>query len=254
MDTNSSVSKINKSRYILKKYLESEWDVSIIQDYSDSEIEKLYRESKPQNADIAFGQASGCNFSLYHRDIPMHKLHVIYYNFPEIGKPSIKVTKTCSDKIKGLYKDDIIQHEDSIIIILYDPVPENLEKAIEELYNKGQEELKITGLSEEIQQENLTLEENQYTNQYFKNIHIFHLDTLSIDITLHKMVPRHECIRDQPSINSILESCNARINQLPIIMRTDAMAKRLRMTPGDICKITRNTQNGGEIVYYRVCK
>jgi len=254
MDTNSSVSKINKSRSILKKYLESEWDTSTIQDYSDNEIEKLYRISKLQNAGISFGHASGCNFSVYHKKIPMHQLHVIYYNFPEIGKPSIKVTKTCSDKIKGLYKDNIIQQEDSIIIILYDPVPENLEKSIEELYNKGQEEMKVVGLSEEIQNANTSLDDTQYTNQHFKNIHIFHLDTLSIDITLHRTVPKHECIRDQPSINEVLESCNARLNQLPAIMRTDAMAKRLRMAPGDICKITRNTQNGGEVVYYRVCK
>ena len=41
MDSNSSISKINKSRYNLKKYLEHEWDVSTVYDLSDSEIEKL---------------------------------------------------------------------------------------------------------------------------------------------------------------------------------------------------------------------
>ena len=34
--------KINKSRYSLKQILSSEWDVSTIQDYSDTDVEKLY--------------------------------------------------------------------------------------------------------------------------------------------------------------------------------------------------------------------
>ena len=39
MDSNLTVSKINKCRYNLKKYLESEWDISKIIDYSDDDIE-----------------------------------------------------------------------------------------------------------------------------------------------------------------------------------------------------------------------
>ena len=150
MDYNLSIKKINQSRYNLKKYLESEWNVSDIIDYSDSEIEKLYRISKPNNANINYGHASGCNFTLYHNKIPSHKLHVIYYNFPEIGKPSVKITKTCSEKIQNLYDEEIIDFEDSIIIILYNQIPENLEKAIEELYAKGQEQFMIKGLVDPI--------------------------------------------------------------------------------------------------------
>lgn len=252
MDSNSSVIKINKSRYNLKKYLQEEWDVSSVLDFSDIEIDKLYRSNKPNNSGINFGNASSCNFTLYHKDIHSHRLHIIYYNFPEIGKPSIKVTKTCSDKINNLYKDDIISKEDSIIIILYDQVPVNLEKAIEDLYLNGQEEL-TTGLSPEINDENNSLE-NKYTNLHFRNIHIYHLDELAIDITSHIKVPHHEVIRKQNEINDILEKCNVRIDQLPIILRSDAMARRLRLAPGDICKITRITPSAGETIYYRVCK
>jgi hypothetical protein len=35
------VNKINKSRSILKKYLESDWNISGISDYSNQEIEKF---------------------------------------------------------------------------------------------------------------------------------------------------------------------------------------------------------------------
>jgi len=253
MDSNSSVIKINKSRYNLKKYLEKEWNVSSVLDFSDIEIDKLYRSNKPSNSGITFGNASCCNFSVYHKDIPSHRLHIIYYNFPEIGKSSIKVTKTCSDKISNLYKDNLINKEDSIIIILHDQVPVNLEKAIEDLYLNGQEEIVTTGLSPEINEQNDALE-NKYTNLHFRNIHIYHLDELAIDITSHVKVPEHEVIRKQNEINEILDKCNCRINQLPIIMRSDAMGKRLRLAPGDICKITRITQTAGETIYYRVCK
>ena len=253
MDSNLTVSKINKSRYNLKKYLEKEWDISSIIDYSDDEIEKLYRSSKPVNSSIQFGNASGCDFSLHHKIISNHKIHIIHYNFPEIGKPSVKINKTCAEKLNKLYKDEIISQEDSLIIILYNTMSDNLQKTVEDLYQNGQEELSRNGLSEIITQENDKLE-NKYSNFHFRNIHMFHLDSLAIDITSHVKVPKHEVIREQGTIDSILERCNAKINQLPIILRTDPMAKRMRLAPGDICKITRITKSAGEIDYYRVCK
>jgi len=254
MDSNLTIQKINHSRYNLKKYLDSEWDISVIKDYSDKEIDKLYKTTKPSNSDIHFGYASGCNFSLYHKRIPSHRVHIIYYNFPEIGNPSVKVTKTCSEKLSNLYKDEIIEKEDSLIVILYRPVPENLGVAIEALYSAGQEELLITGLSENIQAENNVLGDNKLTNSHFKNIHIFHLDSLSVDITQHEKVPQHIPIRERSTIDSIMEKCNARLDQFPIILRTDPMAKRLRLAPGDMCKILRKTNTAGEVEYFRVCK
>jgi len=254
MDSNSTVSKINRSRYNLKKYLESEWKTDDIKDYSDMEIEKLYRTSKPTSSDIYFGNASSCNFTVYHKKIPNHRLHIIYYNFPELGSPAVKVTKTCSEKIHNLYKEGDIQREDSLIVILYNPIAENLQIAIEELYILGQKELSTIGLSEDINNENESLKENKYNISHFRNIHIYHLDSLSVDITKHVKVPKHAPIRDKPSIDTILEKCNCRIDQLPIILRTDQMAKRLRLAPGDICEITRVTESAGDVVYYRVCK
>ena len=253
MDNNQTVSKINKSRYNLKKYLDKEWQTSTIIDYSDNEIDKLYRLNKPSNTNINFGSASCCNFTLFHKKINNHRLHVIYYNFPDIGKPSIKVTKTCSDKLENLYKENIINPEDSLIVILYNTVPENLQKSIENMYLNGQEELNNNGLSDEIKQINDNLDD-KFTNYHFRNIHIYSLDEIAIDITQHVRVPHHECIREQSKINKILEECNSRSDQLPIISRNDAMAKRLRISPGDICKITRVTESAGEIIYYRICK
>ena len=131
---------------------------------------------------------------------------------------------------------------------------ENLEKSMEDLYLNGQGELLSKGLNKVIENENKKLNENKYSNVHFRNIHVYHLDSLAIDITSHSKVPKHEIIRKQPTINNILEKCNARINQFPIILRKDAMAKILRLAPGDICKITRNSERCGEYVYYRICQ
>lgn len=253
MDSNSTIYKINKSRTNLKSYLEKEWKVEDIKDYSDLEIEKIYKSSQNINNGINFGAASGCNITLYHKIIPSHRLHIIYYNFPEIGRPSVKINKQCSEKINKLYTEEIISPEDSIILILLNPVPETLEKSIYNLYTSSQEEFIKNGLSETIYNENLALED-KFNNYHFKNIHLFHLDTLSIDILKHNKVPKHEVFRFQKDIEKICEKCNCRKDQLPVIEINDAVAKRLRIAPGDICKITRISNTSGENEYYRICK
>ena len=254
MDSNSTIKKINQSRYNLKAYLSDEWNTGIIKEFSDKEIEMIYKSSQHVKEGIHFGAASACNMTLYHKFVPSHRLHVVYYNFPEMGRPSVKINKQCADKISKLYEDEIISVEDSLIIILLNPVPENLEISIERLYNEGQENLIKNNLSEKIHSENEKLNEDKYTNYHFRNINIYHLDTLSIDILKHSKVPKHEIIRKQSEIQKICLKCNCRPDQLPVITRTDAIAKRLRIAPGDICKITRVTNTAGETDYYRICK
>ena len=117
------IEKVNRTRYTLKELLENEWDVSKLSDLSIAEVEKMYNLPSSKNTGIAsFGVASGCNFTIHHKKIPSHSLHVIYYNFPEIGRESSKVTKTAVDKIHNLYKSDVINKDDSILIIINDNV------------------------------------------------------------------------------------------------------------------------------------
>ena len=247
------IRKINLSRGILKKYLNEDWDTSSIQEYSNDEIEKIYT-SKALNTEISFGKASGLNMKLSHKKVPPHGLHVIYYNFPEINSPLLKVTKTCGDKMVNLYKEEIIKPEDSIILIITDNISENIEKTIEDIYKKGQVDLLINKLTDDIIEENEKLGDKKLRNDHFKNIHVFNLNTLTIDIGKHMAVPKHECVRDKKEIDNILKVTNTTINKLPIILRKDPMAKLLRLAPGDICKITRNSDKCGEYTYYRVCE
>jgi len=249
----SYVHKINKSRSLFKKFLEPEWDVSVISDYSDEEIEKLYNLKSSKNA-LSFGRASNLNITLEHSKIKGHKLHIIYYNFPEINSPPLKVTKQCADKINKLYVEESIQPEDSVIIVITEKITENLEKAIEDLYNLGQEQLKLNGLSDNIIEENEKLNEKKYRTVYFRNIHLFCIDNISFDISLNVTVPNHVFIRDKGEIETILKNVNATRDQMPIIFRTDPMAKLIRLCPGDICEITRKSERCGEYKYYRICK
>tara|TARA_Y100001970_G_C13949530_1_gene707515 strand:+ start:91 stop:846 length:756 start_codon:yes stop_codon:yes gene_type:complete len=248
------INKINQSRKQLKNYLTEEWDTSVIQDYSNTEIHRIYTSKKNKNEKIDFGKASALNIVLSNRKIPQYKLYIIYYNFPDLNSRASKITKQCGQKMNSLYADEIINREDSIILIIPESITENIEKTIESLYHDGLSNLTSTNLSDEILEENEKLKDNKYRIEHFRNIHVFDIKTLSYDISQHTYVPKHRCIRGKNEIKSILKKTNSIPSQLPIIQRTDPMAKRLRLAPGDICEITRNSERCGDYLYYRICE
>ena len=226
----------------------------MIQDMSDKEVEVMYNAKAPKNALFSsMGRAIGCNVSLQHKLLKSHYLHIIYFGFPKLGENPTKITKTCADKIKGLYESEVFQREDSILMIILQPVSETIAVAIEELFKEGQHQL-LQGADEDLMKENSALEDHQkYSLRHFRNIHIFQLDHLTIDITNHELVPTHECYRDEPHIQDILRECNATRSQLPVIKRIDPQAKVMRMAPGDVCRIERQTESG-HVIAYRVCQ
>ena len=247
------IDKINKSRKQLKKYLTDEWEISVIHDYSNEEIHKIYTSKKYKNEQIDFGKASALNIVLSNRKVPQHKLYIIYYNFPDLNSRPSKITKQCGQKINALYTDEIINQEDSIVLIIPENITENIEKTIESLYHDGQSKLRLNNLSDEIIEENEKLKD-KYEMKHFRNIHIFNINTLAYDISEHTYVPKHRCIRNKNEIKSILKKTNSVSSQLPVIQRTDPMAKILRLAPGDICEITRNSERCGDYLYYRICE
>jgi DNA-directed RNA polymerase subunit H (RpoH/RPB5) len=247
------IRKINQTRYTLKSHLQREWDTSVIQDISEKEVEIMYTVKSSGNPLFsALGQATGCHLSLQHRHLPSHYLHIIYFGFPtKVGDTPTKLTKTCSEKIQKLYDSEAFGADDSFLLILPQPLSDTVSKAMEELNVECQHTLSEQGLQPETLRD---IEEyNVYSQRHFRNIHAFHIDILTFDITKHTRVPQQECIRDQKEIDILLKSCNASLRQLPVIKRTDPQAKCMRMAPGDICKITRKTSSGYSISY-RVCQ
>ncbi len=246
------IQKINSSRYTLKEILTNEWDTSHIQDYSDKEIEKLYTLPNANLSSIP-GIAAACNFSIPHKYIPSYRLHIIYYNFPEIGKLSSKITKSSCDKIYEYYNNEGMNKEDSIFIIINDLISESLEKSFDSLNIKLQNDLELEDISDNIQKE---MKKNKFIleKKHFRNVHLLNIDNLTNNIFKHRLVPKQEAIRKKEDIESILEQCNAKLNQLPIILKKDIISKLLRLTSGDICKVTRKSDKCGEYYFYRVCK
>ena len=99
--------KVYNSRLTLREVLKDEWSTEVINDVSMEELEIMYNN---QNDKSIMG--SGCNFTLYNRKIPSHKLHVIYYNFPQLHLTGPKINKTCCDKLTAMYKQDGIEADD----------------------------------------------------------------------------------------------------------------------------------------------
>jgi DNA-directed RNA polymerase subunit H (RpoH/RPB5) len=248
----STSQKINKSRYSLKTILSDEWDTSEIQDYSEQELDTIY--SIPSaNLSPFPGVAGACNFSLSHKKIKSHKLHIIYYNFPENGRKSSKVTKSACDKIEEYYADESINPEDNLFVIINDVISESLEKSFHGLNIKLNEQLTYLELSESIRDE---MDQNDISleKRHFRNVYLFNIDNFTNNILEHRLVPPHKQIREKKNIDSILEKCNCDMNQLPIILKSDIMSKMLRLTSGDLCEITRTSDKSGIHPFYRVCR
>jgi DNA-directed RNA polymerase subunit H (RpoH/RPB5) len=250
------IEKINRSRKTLKEVLSAEWDTDSIHNLSNKELEIMY-----SNTNTNAYESSGCNIVLNHRVIKGHKLHVIYYNFPELNRSGTKVNKTCCEKLTALYKTEGIEDDfdapfekdDSLFVIINEKLSESMEKSVEETFLKGQEELASVGLRPEITKQ-IKDKNNSFNTSHFRNIHMFHVDSLVNNLLNHRLVPYHEPLRDEQVVATLLKRLNATKSQLPVILRTDAVGKFHRLAPGDVCKITRKSNKSGESTYYRVCR
>ena len=249
----SIVDKVTRTRFTLKEVLQKEWDTSVMPDLSNSEVEKLYTLPSSKNKQIAqFGVASACNFSLQHKFIPSYRIHVIYYNFPEIGKSSSKITKSSCDKIDALYSNEIISPLDSVIMIVNDVISESLQSSFDALNIKLQNDLETIEMEDKVIDE---MKKNKYPleKKHFRNVTLFDVNNLTNNVLKHRLVPEQSVIRDRQEIQNILEETNCNTKQLPIILKGDIISKYLRLSPGDICKIKRKSVKTGEYYFYRIC-
>jgi DNA-directed RNA polymerase I, II, and III subunit RPABC1 len=85
-------------------------------------------------------------------------------------------------------------------------------------------------------------------------IQIFEIRDLQFNISTHKLVPKHELITNPAEVDDIIKKYSLKTKfQLPIIFRTDAMAKYLNLKNGDVVKISRVSPTAGEYIVYRCC-
>ena len=87
-----------------------------------------------------------------------------------------------------------------------------------------------------------------------KDIQFFTLKELQFNVSRHELQPSFEVIRDEKEIEAILQSYQVKSRvQLPIMLKTDAIARYLDAKPRNLVKITRSSPSAAEYVCYRCC-
>ncbi len=81
----------------------------------------------------------------------------------------------------------------------------------------------------------------------------FTYNELMYNPTKHVYVPLHEKLDDR-DIRSLVDTYQLKSkSQLPVILRTDIIARWLGLKHGDIVRITRNNPSSGTYYFYRCC-
>ena len=80
-----------------------------------------------------------------------------------------------------------------------------------------------------------------------KDSQVFGIKELQFDKATHYLVPKHELIANPDEIAAILAAYQLRsVTQLPLILKTDPMAKYFYARPGNVSKVTRISPTRGE--------
>ncbi len=72
-----------------------------------------------------------------------------------------------------------------------------------------------------------------------------------IDIFIHELVPKHRVLSEEEK-EEVLKRYNAKLMDLPRILVSDPVVRRLGAKPGDVIEIIRKSPTAGESKYYRV--
>lgn len=215
------VNKLEKSRGVILEMLENRgFDTSKYNNYSLSEIDTMYKNSpiKVTNEHMPLDMVME-NPSTGHRCF-------IKYVF----NSKIKFTNIQSIVLDMKEAYSILE-TDTIIIITKD-----------KSYNK-------TSGSDTILESQL--ESIMKNDKIF--VQVFWLDTLIINIIKHEIVPKHRII-DARERDALFQKYDIKsLNQLPIILKTDPVAKFLGMRRGDVCEILRPSETSGMYISYRHC-
>ena len=249
----SFINLISDSRNVLKGVLEKRgYKTDNIKHIGIEELDDLYDKGS-SNGSVS----EAFSFNVTHSEIPDLKTHIMYYNLPNKGdSKSLRVTRSIINKIEGLYEEEDVNYEDNCIVIINEKVSDSIRDLIFKYNLVSKERI----LNDEIEDLNPTIQEyikgdNKYNIKSIHNVHIIWLKILALDPINHFRVPKHRIIKDNAEIKEILEKCNCRKSQLPIINAySDTIAVLLEATPGDICEVIRINKHSGVSVNYRLCK
>lgn len=251
------IEKVYNSRNtIIDMYKDFNWNTDVIPALSQTELETIFNTYNTSDTLLqSFGDGMAFNMKIPHKIIENHNLVVIYYNFNNSDKKVQKITKGVVDKIANLYESDYLNHDDSLLIIINEKQSNTTNKLIHSLNHKVKEDYEISKeLDKYIYKTESKIDDLKFNKNFFRHCMILNIDMYQINLLKHDLVPKHEIISNPTMKKHILEINNASENQLPILNKHDNIAKLIRITEGDFCKITRISEKTGESIYYRICK
>lgn len=104
---------------------------------------------------------------------------------------------------------------------------------------------------------NMTAYDNMFESYITSNnihIQVFSIESLLVNITKHVLVPPLR-ILDETEKDKILETYRLNsLTQLPIILKSDPVAKFYGVRKGDLCEIIRPSETSGVYINYRYCE
>ena len=149
-----------------------------------------------------------------------------------------------------------INIKDSVKVLYYLPQKfkwSELKKVLEESEDDNVHDLLIIVLKESVSPNNMKLI-NTFIGNTYKDIQVFELKELQVNISKHVLQPKFEVVTDEAEIKSVIDRYSLKSKtQLLHILRTDAMSKYLGLKAGDVVKITRVSPTSGEYIVYRCC-
>lgn len=95
-----------------------------------------------------------------------------------------------------------------------------------------------------------TIKKEIINNDDYKNISLFQLNRLIVNITHHNIVPKHRVL-DEEEISEICEKLSIRKEQFPKILVSDPISKYYGVKVGNVFEITRFSAAVGNYISYR---
>lgn len=246
----SIVNKVLKTRYILGDILDDiDYDTSTISKVSEKEIKIMVSKNTDISQIEALGSGGTCNFIVKHKILPSLSLNIIYVNINE-NLGSSKLTKSLKNKVSGLYESGILEENSSCLLIVDEEITETLNKTLDELnISLREKELDMENLEKEMKDKDFYVSRNN-----FRRCWILNINSVTLNLKKHRLVSKHTPIKDERRIQEVLEKCNCKKFQLPLISRNDIMSHYTLAVPGDIMEIIRTSKTTGNYPFYRLVK
>ena len=85
-------------------------------------------------------------------------------------------------------------------------------------------------------------------------VQIFWIDTLLTNITKHELVPEMRILNEEEKQDVFQKANISNFTQMPLILKTDPVAKFYGLIRGDMVEIIRPSPTGGVYKNYRYCQ